>query len=147
MSGRLQPHRVGDDLVDQADHRRLLRQVLKLLDIRVAGRVGLDLGAVGDPLDAGPAALVPAGEGVGEVLLGRDHRGDRPAERHRHRPQGEAIAGIGHGQVAPPSVSASGRTRESLRNRTGSWSARTGASGKSPRPASGRPCRIDRPWA
>ena len=94
----VQPQRVGQQLVDQPDHRRLLGGADQVLDVgaELAQQVLADI--VDDPLQGRLAGIPVAGVGLLQVLQRGDHRHDPALHGEPDRLDRVAVARVGHGQ-------------------------------------------------
>ena len=82
----VQAQRVGQQLVDQPHHRRLLGGADQMLDVgaELAGQILADI--VDDPLQGRLAGVPVAGIGLLQVLQRRDHRHDPALHAPARRP-------------------------------------------------------------
>ena len=97
--GGMQAQRVGEQLIDQPNHRRFLRGADQMLDIgaELADQILADI--VDDPLQRRLAA--PPNSGHRRCCRSSkrgDHRHDPPLQRQPDGLDGVAVAGVGHGQ-------------------------------------------------
>ena len=89
--------RVRDDLIDEADHRRFLRQILEVLDIRFVGALALHPDIVEDPVDRRPTVLEQTREGFLELLCRRYLPHHPPAGGKFNGADRVIVRRIGHG--------------------------------------------------
>ena len=90
--------RVGDDERDEPDDRRLGREVLQLLDVRVERELVALLDVADDLADRGAPGAVEALERRVELGRNRDQRPDLATRHHPERADRVRVGRIGHRQ-------------------------------------------------
>ncbi len=98
MSRGARLDRAGDEVVDEADDRRLARRVLQPVDVVAEGIGGGAAGLLEDLADLGLALAVEPP--IGRLEIGRidDLALDLLADREAHRLAGIVVEGVDHGE-------------------------------------------------